>query len=75
LIAQFYFDIFLVENICEWYRIFVAWVISGSEFVRMGNRSESVLSRRTRRVDPLQGLMKYEGLLTSTTIVVSSLLL
>lgn len=27
----------------------------------MGNGSESVLSRRTRRVDPLDGLRKYEG--------------
>jgi hypothetical protein len=27
----------------------------------MGNGSVSVLSRRTRRVDPLQGLRKYEG--------------
>ncbi|CAD6334198.1 unnamed protein product [Miscanthus lutarioriparius] len=32
----------------------------------MGSRSESMLSR-TKRVDPLQGLWKYEGALASTT--------
>jgi hypothetical protein len=69
------FDIFLVENICEWYLIFVAWVIMGRNLSEMGNRSQSVLSRRTRRVHPLQGPRKYEGALTSTTRVVSSLLL
>ncbi|CAD6253835.1 unnamed protein product [Miscanthus lutarioriparius] len=33
----------------------------GRNLSELGNRSESVLSRRTRRVDPLEGLRKYEG--------------
>lgn len=33
----------------------------GRNLSEMGNRSESLLSRRTRRVDPLEGLRKYEG--------------
>ncbi|CAD6257226.1 unnamed protein product [Miscanthus lutarioriparius] len=32
----------------------------GRNLSELGNRSESVLSRRTRRVDPLEGLRKYE---------------
>jgi hypothetical protein len=27
----------------------------------MGNGSKNMLSRRTRRVDPLEGLRKYKG--------------